>query len=92
MKRTRLAALVPPQTAPDPAALARLYAVSPYYNAAVRTTCVATMVDAGHATNALPQRAKATVNCCIQKIAQSSANRDIETAKSRFAQLMRGEK
>jgi len=35
----------------------------PYYNALMRTTCVATMLDAGHAENALPQRATATVNC-----------------------------
>ena len=31
----------------------------------IRTTCVATMLDAGHAPNALPQRARATVNCRI---------------------------
>jgi tmRNA-binding protein len=31
------------------AALERLYAVSPAHNATVRTTCVATKVDAGHA-------------------------------------------
>ena len=31
----------------------------------LRTTCVATMVSAGHAGNALPQRAQATVNCRI---------------------------
>jgi len=35
------------------------------YNSMLRTTCVATMLDAGHAANALPQRAKATVNCRI---------------------------
>jgi acetylornithine deacetylase/succinyl-diaminopimelate desuccinylase-like protein len=35
------------------------------YNAALRTTCVTTMLDAGHATNALPQRATAIVNCRI---------------------------
>src|SRR6478672_6803026 len=29
----------------------------------LRTTCVATLVDAGHALNALPQRASANVNC-----------------------------
>jgi acetylornithine deacetylase/succinyl-diaminopimelate desuccinylase-like protein len=34
-----------------------------YYNALLRTTCVATQVAAGHAENALPQRARATVNC-----------------------------
>ena len=34
-------------------------------NSMMRTTCVATMVDAGHAPNALPQRARANVNCRI---------------------------
>ena len=34
-----------------------------YFNALLRTTCVATMVSAGHAHNALPQRATANVNC-----------------------------
>ncbi len=33
------------------------------YNSLLRTTCVATRLDAGHADNALPQRARATVNC-----------------------------
>ena len=50
---------------PDHDALERLYTASPFYNATVRTTCVATLVDAGHASNALPQRARATVNCRI---------------------------
>ncbi len=36
---------------------------NPGFNARLRTTCVATELDAGHAENALPQRAKATVNC-----------------------------
>ncbi|HEY6720414.1 MAG TPA: M20/M25/M40 family metallo-hydrolase [Burkholderiales bacterium] len=49
---------------PDPEAIARLSA-SPINNSTFRTTCVATMLDAGHATNALPQRARATVNCRI---------------------------
>jgi acetylornithine deacetylase/succinyl-diaminopimelate desuccinylase-like protein len=35
------------------------------YNSQLRTTCVATMLDGGHAENALPQRARATVNCRI---------------------------
>jgi acetylornithine deacetylase/succinyl-diaminopimelate desuccinylase-like protein len=35
------------------------------YHAILRTTCVATMLDAGHAANALPQRARATINCRI---------------------------
>jgi acetylornithine deacetylase/succinyl-diaminopimelate desuccinylase-like protein len=33
------------------------------YNSLIRTTCVATLLDAGHAENALPQTARATVNC-----------------------------
>ncbi len=49
---------------PDPQALARLSRV-PAHNAQFRTTCVATMIDAGHATNALPQRARAVVNCRV---------------------------
>jgi acetylornithine deacetylase/succinyl-diaminopimelate desuccinylase-like protein len=35
------------------------------YNALLHTTCVATLLDGGHATNALPQRAGANVNCRI---------------------------
>jgi acetylornithine deacetylase/succinyl-diaminopimelate desuccinylase-like protein len=49
---------------PDAEAIARLSA-NPLNNSTFRTTCVATMLDAGHATNALPQRARATVNCRI---------------------------
>ncbi|HEY6239675.1 MAG TPA: M20/M25/M40 family metallo-hydrolase, partial [Burkholderiales bacterium] len=49
---------------PDPAAIARLSA-NPGNNSILRTTCVATMLEAGHAPNALPQRARATVNCRI---------------------------
>lgn len=47
----------------DLAAAARLAGKSPFYNALLRTTCVATMLQAGHAENALPQTAQATVNC-----------------------------
>jgi acetylornithine deacetylase/succinyl-diaminopimelate desuccinylase-like protein len=49
---------------PDKAAVARL-SQAPYYNALLRTTCVATMLTGGHATNALPQMARANVNCRI---------------------------
>jgi acetylornithine deacetylase/succinyl-diaminopimelate desuccinylase-like protein len=38
---------------------------SAFYNAQLRTTCVATQLRAGHAENALPQSATATVNCRI---------------------------
>ena len=37
----------------------------PYYNSLLRTTCVATMLTGGHAPNALPQMARANVNCRI---------------------------
>ncbi|MGE3617346.1 MAG: M20/M25/M40 family metallo-hydrolase, partial [Gemmatimonadales bacterium] len=49
----------------DPAAAARLSAASPYFNSVMRTTCVATRLLGGHADNALPQLARATVNCRI---------------------------
>jgi acetylornithine deacetylase/succinyl-diaminopimelate desuccinylase-like protein len=48
------------------AAAARLSAASAYYNSVLHTTCVATRLLAGHADNALPQLARATVNCRIQ--------------------------
>jgi acetylornithine deacetylase/succinyl-diaminopimelate desuccinylase-like protein len=46
----------------DPAAL-KILSARPNYNATLRTTCVATRLDAGHANNALPQTATATVSC-----------------------------
>ena len=49
---------------PDPAAALRLSQV-PYFNSLLHTTCVATMLTGGHAPNALPQTARATVNCRI---------------------------
>jgi acetylornithine deacetylase/succinyl-diaminopimelate desuccinylase-like protein len=49
---------------PDPAAVARLSQV-PYFNSLLHTTCVATMLTGGHAPNALPQMARANVNCRI---------------------------
>jgi acetylornithine deacetylase/succinyl-diaminopimelate desuccinylase-like protein len=52
------------QNPPDAAALERISKM-PYYNGIVHTTCVATRLDAGHANNALPQMARANVNCRI---------------------------
>lgn len=49
---------------PDAGAIARL-SEDARYNSTLRTTCVATMMNAGHAPNALPQRAEANVNCRI---------------------------
>ena len=67
----RAAATMPPVTAGDmrlaaqgdSAAQARLSASSPFFNAQLRTTCVATRLEGGHANNALPQTARAIVNC-----------------------------
>jgi acetylornithine deacetylase/succinyl-diaminopimelate desuccinylase-like protein len=52
------------KTPPDPAAMKRLSA-NPVYNATMRTTCIVTMMSAGHAPNALPGRAQANINCRI---------------------------
>lgn len=49
---------------PDTAAVTRLSDI-PAFNATMRTTCVATRLEAGHADNALPQMARAVVNCRI---------------------------
>jgi acetylornithine deacetylase/succinyl-diaminopimelate desuccinylase-like protein len=49
---------------PDPSAVSRL-STNPVYNALLRTTCVATMLEGGNAINALPQLASAKVNCRV---------------------------
>jgi acetylornithine deacetylase/succinyl-diaminopimelate desuccinylase-like protein len=49
----------------DQPAMQRLAAKSPQFNATLRTTCVATQLEGGHAANALPQLAAATVNCRV---------------------------
>jgi len=46
-------------------AMQRIAAASPAWNATLRTTCVATLLEGGHAMNALPQLATATVNCRV---------------------------
>jgi acetylornithine deacetylase/succinyl-diaminopimelate desuccinylase-like protein len=50
---------------PNDSAAAATLSADPRYNSQLRTSCVATMLEGGHATNALPQRAKANVNCRI---------------------------
>ena len=52
------------KTPPDPQAAQRL-SQQPADNAVMRTNCVATRLDGGHANNALPQRAQANINCRI---------------------------
>lgn len=64
---------------PDLAAAERLSAEDVNDNAMLRTTCVATMVQAGHAENALPQRAQATIQC------RSIPGETIEETQKRLA-------
>jgi acetylornithine deacetylase/succinyl-diaminopimelate desuccinylase-like protein len=49
----------------DTQAIALVSSRNPGWNATLRTTCVATLLEGGHATNALPQRAWANINCRI---------------------------
>lgn len=71
---TRSASVAAPEVAsamraivanPNDAVAASTLARDPRYNAQLRTTCVPTMLEGGHARNALPQRARAYVNCRI---------------------------
>jgi acetylornithine deacetylase/succinyl-diaminopimelate desuccinylase-like protein len=50
---------------PDEAAAARLWAADPQWNAMLRTTCIVSQIEGGHAPNAIPQRVRANVNCRI---------------------------
>lgn len=50
---------------PDLEAAKRLAAGSAFHNAILRTTCAVTRMDAGHADNALPQSARAVLNCRV---------------------------
>ena len=50
----------------DTAAMRRVAAATTAFNATLRTTCVATQLEGGHAKNALPQLAAANVNCRVQ--------------------------
>ncbi len=50
---------------PDDAAAQRLWAIDPSWNAMLRTTCIVTQIEGGHAPNALPQHVMANVNCRI---------------------------
>jgi acetylornithine deacetylase/succinyl-diaminopimelate desuccinylase-like protein len=62
----------------DEAAVQRLWAVNPAWNAAMRTTCVVTQIQGGHADNALPQHVRAIVNCRILPgVAAADVQREI---------------
>jgi acetylornithine deacetylase/succinyl-diaminopimelate desuccinylase-like protein len=63
----------------DTTAIALVSNKDPSWNSTLRTTCVATMLDAGHATNALPQRARANINCRIfPGVSSESVRRKLE--------------
>ncbi|HYV98084.1 MAG TPA: M20/M25/M40 family metallo-hydrolase [Gemmatimonadaceae bacterium] len=53
-------------SAGDTAAMRRVAQSTTAWNATLRTTCVATQLEGGHAKNALPQLAAANVNCRVQ--------------------------
>jgi len=60
-----IAGLMKAASEDSPDAIAKLSGASPALNAMLHTTCVATMLDGGHAINALPQTAGAMVNCRV---------------------------
>ena len=59
----------------DAEAAGRLWTANPGWNGMMRTTCVATMINGGHAQNALPQRAIANVNCRMAPTSTAEAVR-----------------
>lgn len=60
-------------------AMQKIAAASPIWNATLRTTCVATQLEGGHAINALPQLAAANVNCRV--LPEDSAEYVLATLK-----------
>jgi acetylornithine deacetylase/succinyl-diaminopimelate desuccinylase-like protein len=65
---------------PGDANAAAMLAQDPSFNAIMRTTCVATQLDAGHAPNALPQRAVATLSC---RVLQGHAPEEVQAELQR---------
>lgn len=68
---------------PDSAAIRRLSDGSPLYNAQLRTTCVATELSGGHAENALPQTATATINC---RMLPGTPSEEVQAALTRIVE------
>src|SRR5262249_48674926 len=73
------------KTPPDQAAVERL-SQDPMDHSKMRTTCVATRLEAGHANNALPQMARANVNC---RIAPGKSSEDI---RQKLIEILAGPK
>jgi acetylornithine deacetylase/succinyl-diaminopimelate desuccinylase-like protein len=80
---------------------AKTLAADPTYNSVLHTTCVATLLSAGHAENALPQRADANINCRIfpgtgveevrAKLAELVADPEIKvTTRNRRSEVPKG--
>jgi acetylornithine deacetylase/succinyl-diaminopimelate desuccinylase-like protein len=67
----------------DTAAMTRVARASTAWNATLRTTCVATLLEGGHAKNALPQLAAANVNCRV--LPEDSVDYVTTTLKQLFA-------
>ncbi len=67
---------------PGDAEAARVLSAETGYNSRLRTTCVATLLEGGHAQNALPQLARANVNC---RIFPGHDPRDVHTTLSELA-------
>jgi acetylornithine deacetylase/succinyl-diaminopimelate desuccinylase-like protein len=83
----------------SPEAMSKLAAASTAFNATLRTTCVATQLEGGHAVNALPQLAAATVNCrvlpedspeSVEKTLREVVNDDKVTIKHFGAEMGKG--
>lgn len=66
----------------DAAALARIAAAEPLWNAYLRTTCIPTLIGGGHAENAQPQHAEANVNCRIMP------GETVEGARERLVEVV----
>src|SRR5262249_32663905 len=62
-------------------AVQRLWAVNPGWNGVMRTTCVPTQIEGGHAPNALPQHVQVNVNCRILP------NTPVEEVRKQLAQV-----
>lgn len=79
-------------------AMQRLADSSPQWNAILRTTCTPTLLEGGHAMNALPQLAAVTINCRVlpedspEMVEQSlkTAINDPEITLKRIGKLSRG--
>jgi acetylornithine deacetylase/succinyl-diaminopimelate desuccinylase-like protein len=61
---------------PNDQAAQSVVSADPRYNSMLRTTCVATQLKGGHATNALPQLAEANINCRIYPTESAAEVRD----------------